>query len=176
MVPATALATIGLMAMVAATATVVTAEDTATADPRATTGVVVARLRSVNASLARIDHDYQGHRVRAMRSISMAIRQLSYRSMNYGGMGASSGMDNGRAMGMRQGGGGATGALAGVSPMSQAQSDARMSQDLRVLQGINMQVGSQGNIYLGARPGERTHPAGNSRVECRPIDPLTRRR
>ena len=38
---------------------------------------VVSRLRSVHASLARIDHDYQGHRVRAMHAISMAIRQLS---------------------------------------------------------------------------------------------------
>ena len=84
---------------------------------------VVSRLRSVHASLARIDHDYQGHRVRAMHSISMAIRQLSHRSMSYGGMGVSSGMNNGRAMGMRQGGGGANGgggasnwALVGVSP------------------------------------------------------------
>ena len=78
---------------------------------------VVARLRSVHSSLARIDHDYQGHRVRAMHAISMAIRQLSHRSMGYSGMGFSSGMNNGRAMGMRQGGGGATmEALAGVSP------------------------------------------------------------
>ena len=47
----------------------------------------VARLRSVHSSLARIDHDYQGHRVRAMHAISMAIRQLSHRSMGTGGMG-----------------------------------------------------------------------------------------
>ncbi len=111
---------------------------------------VVSRLRSVHASLARIDHDYQGHRVRAMRSISMAIRQLSHRSMSYGGMGVSSGMNNGRAMGMRQGGGGANNAGARRrQPMSQAQSDARMSQDLRILQGINMQVSSQGNNASG---------------------------
>ena len=63
---------------------------------------VVGRLRSVHASLARIDHDYQGHRVRAMHAISMAIRQLSHRSMVYSGTGFS-GMNNGRAMGMRQG-------------------------------------------------------------------------
>ena len=34
-------------------------------------------------------------------------------------------------------------------PMSQAQSDARMSQDLRILQGINMQLSSQGNNTTG---------------------------
>ena len=44
---------------------------------------IVSRLRSVHTSLARLDHDYKGHRVRAMHSISMAIRQLSHRSMVY---------------------------------------------------------------------------------------------
>ena len=78
---------------------------------------VVSRLRSVHASLARIDHDYQGHRVRAMHAISMAIRQLSHRSMSYSGMGFAPGMNNGRAMGMRQGGGGAN-AIARASPAS----------------------------------------------------------
>ena len=109
---------------------------------------VVSRLRSVHSSLARIDHDYQGHRVRAMRAVSMAIRQLSNRSMGYSGSGVSSGMNNGRAIGMRQRGGGGGGNNGGArrrQPMSQAQSDARMSQDLRTLQGINMQLGSQGS-------------------------------
>ena len=71
---------------------------------------IVARLRSVHASLARIDHDYQGHRVRAMHAISMAIRQLSHRSMVYSNTGFSSRMNNGQAMGMRQGGLGGVGA------------------------------------------------------------------
>jgi hypothetical protein len=113
---------------------------------------VVSRLRSVHASLARIDHDYQGHRVRAMHAISMAIRQLSHGSMRNGGMGVTSGMNNGRAMGMRQGGGGANNNNAGArrrQPMTQAQSDAIMSQDLRILQGINMQTSSQGNNNAG---------------------------
>ena len=35
--------------------------------------------------------------------------------------------------------------------MTQAQSDARMSQDLRNLQGINMQLGGQGSTYGHAR-------------------------
>ena len=60
---------------------------------------------SVRASLTRVAHDYQGHRVRAIHAISMAIRQLSHRSMNYSGMGFASGMNNGGALGMRQGAG-----------------------------------------------------------------------
>jgi hypothetical protein len=130
---------------------------------------VVGRLRSVHASLARIDHDYQGHRVRAMQQVSMAIRQLSHRSMGYGGMGYGSGMNGGmgmnggRGMGMnggrgmglnngmgmagRQGGLGAGGR--GMQRMSQAQSDARMGQSLRNLQGVNMQLTNLGSNTSG---------------------------
>ncbi len=108
---------------------------------------IVSRLRSVHAGLARLDHDYQGHRVRAMHSISMAIRQLSHRSMIYSGSGFASGMNNGRANGNRQGGLGAGGRRG--QPMSQAQSDARMGQSLRTLQGINMQLTSQGTGTSG---------------------------
>jgi hypothetical protein len=116
---------------------------------------VVARLRSVHASLARINHNYQGHRANAMNSVSMAIRQLSHRSMGYSSTGFSSGMmnngmmNNGRAMGMRQGAGGANAGNRQRQPLTQAQSDSRMSQNLRTLQGINMQLGSQGSYNSG---------------------------
>ena len=74
---------------------------------------IISRLRSVQMQLARIDHDYQGHRVRAMHQVSMAIRQLSHRSMIYSGVGFAPGMNNGRGMGMGQGGiGGRGGARA----------------------------------------------------------------
>jgi hypothetical protein len=121
----------------------------------------VARLRAVHASLARIDHDYQGHRIRAMHSIAMAVRQLSHRSMVYRGVGFAPGMANGNGLGARGGAGvGANNRLGvgagarannglgvgarGRQPMSQAQSDARMAQSLRVLQGLNMQLSNQG--------------------------------
>ena len=110
---------------------------------------IVARLRSVHASLARIDHDYQGHRVRAMHSISMAIRQLSHRSMVYQQHGLCTrheqrpGHGNGGSGGVGGAGGGGAGNRRN-QPMTQAQSDARMSQALRTLQGINMQLSSQG--------------------------------
>jgi hypothetical protein len=111
---------------------------------------IVARLRSVHRNLARIDHDYQGHRVRAMHSIAMAIRQLSHRSMVYRGTGFAQGMNNGLAMGMPRRGVGAGGRR--PQRMPQAQSDARMNQALRTLQGVNMQLTSQGsNTYGHAR-------------------------
>jgi hypothetical protein len=112
---------------------------------------IIGRLRSVHASLARIDHDYRGHRIRAMHSISMAVRQLSHRSMVYAGLGFAPAMGNGMGMGAGLKRAGAAGANAGIGagargrqPMSQAQSDDRMARDLRVLQGINMQLGGQG--------------------------------
>ncbi len=118
---------------------------------------LVARLRSVNANLARIDHDYQGHRVRAMHAISMAVRQLSHRSMGYNGAGLASGMNNGMGGGMRMGMGmgvrrsvfGGGGGGRGGQRMSQAQSDARMSHALRTLQGIGMQLANQGSNTMG---------------------------
>ena len=124
---------------------------------------IVGRLRSVHSSLARLDRDYQGHRVRAMHAVSMAIRQLSHGSMGNrggGGFGVSMMGNNGQGrgmgmgMGQRQAGGGANGAGNGNRQrgnLSQAQSDARMSQDLRILQGINMQLGNQGNTMSHQR-------------------------
>jgi hypothetical protein len=110
---------------------------------------ILGRLRSVEMNLARIDHDYQGHRVRAMHAVAMAIRQLSHRSMIYNGVGFSSGMNNGRGMGMGGGGLGAGAGGRGRGRLPQAQSDARMSHSLRTLQGINMQLGSQASFTTG---------------------------
>jgi phage-related tail protein len=86
-----------------------------------------------------------------MHAITMAIRQLSHRSMSYNGMRNSSGMNNGGAVGMRQGAGGAGAGAGALQPqrMSQAQSDNRMGQALRRLQGINMQLASQGSYTNG---------------------------
>jgi hypothetical protein len=107
----------------------------------------------VHAGLARLDRDYQGHRVRAMHAVAMAIRQLSHRSMIVNGAGFAPGMNRlAMRQGMGQGGrrsvlGGAGGR--GRQPMSQAQSDARMSQALRMLQGVGMQLVNQGSYTTG---------------------------
>ena len=106
------------------------------------TRAIVSRLRSVHSSLARINQSYQGHRTRAMHSISLAIRQLSHRSMIYRNTGFASNMNNGRGLGNRQVGLGAN--TRRTQPLTQAQADGRMSQHLRTLQGINMQLSSQG--------------------------------
>ena len=85
---------------------------------------VVQRLRSTHSSLARLDRDYQGHRVRAMRSIQQAIRQLAHTSMT-----RRNGV-NGRNRAV----------LAANRPIPQAQSDARMRRAGQTLQGINVQL------------------------------------
>jgi hypothetical protein len=106
---------------------------------------IVQRLRSVQMSLAQVDHDYQGHRVRAMHSISMAIRQLSHRSMVYSNVGFASNMNGGMGMGLGRGNNqNRNGGNRNGMRMSQAQSDSRMSQALRNLQGIGMQLSNQG--------------------------------
>jgi hypothetical protein len=63
-------------------------------------------------------------------------------------------MNNGRRMGQGGAGGrggiaGGIGGRAGAGRMSQAQSDARMGHSLRILQGVNMQLGSQGGFSSG---------------------------
>jgi hypothetical protein len=107
---------------------------------------LVARLRSVHASLGRINQDYQGHRLRAMQAIAMGIRQLRHQAMVYRRVGLAAGANNGAAMGKQRGGGAGTGRS---QLMSQAQADTRMSQALRTLQGINMQLSSPGYTTTG---------------------------
>ena len=105
---------------------------------------IVGRLRSAYTQLARIDHDYQGHRVRAMHAISMAIRQLSHRSMVYSGVGFAPGMNNGRGDGDGDGNGpGGSWRSRGGADVASAVRRAD-EHALRTLQGINMQSGSQG--------------------------------
>jgi hypothetical protein len=101
----------------------------------------------VHASLARIDHDYQGHRVRAMHAITMAIQQLSHRSMVSRRMGVLPAANSNVGIGLVRGR-----SVAGArraQPMTQAQSDALLSRDLRTLHGIGMQLGTQGYYTAG---------------------------
>jgi hypothetical protein len=118
--------------------------------------MIVARLRSVHAGLARLDRTYQGHRVRAMHAISMAIRQLSHRSMIYRGVGFSPRGNFGMGTGAGRGQGNLGAGLRRRQPMSQAQSDARMGQALRSLQGISTQLGNQ-VYHTGGHARARGH-------------------
>ena len=98
---------------------------------------VVQRLRATNASLARLDHDYQGHRVRAMRSIQQAIRQLAHTSTTSRRSFANRGGVNGRnRVGL---------AANRPQPIPQVQSDARMRRAGQTLQGVNVQLTRNSN-------------------------------
>lgn len=119
---------------------------------------IVSRLRSVYRNLAQVDRDYQGHRVRAIRHVALAIRQFSYGSMGSGYAGSAPGMSNRLVMGagMVPGAGVRRSALINGGqggqnrqPMSQQQSNARMGQALRNLQGIRMQLVNQGYGTMG---------------------------
>ncbi len=111
---------------------------------------IVSRLRSVHTSLARLDHDYQGHRVRAMRQIAQAIRQVSHGYSNgYSYARYGSGMSNSMFRMASQTGTRRSNIGNNRQPMSQAQSDARMTQALRQLQGIEMQLVNQNYGTLG---------------------------
>jgi hypothetical protein len=61
---------------------------------------IVNRLRQTHATLARVSHTYQGHRVQAMHAISRAVQQLTHRGSTTSGMNAM-GMN---AMGMNRNG------------------------------------------------------------------------
>jgi hypothetical protein len=114
---------------------------------------IVSRLRSVHRSLARIDHDYRGHRVQAMHSISAAIRQLSHRSISSGNMGLMNGQNNvlgtGTGTTRRPGANGLNGNLA-----------ANGLNGNRGVNGLNGNRGANGlNGNLGANGGR-----GNQRL------------
>lgn len=97
---------------------------------------IVSQLRSVHSSLARLDHDYHGNRVRAMHSISTAVRHLSH---------SSSGSMRPLNVGMRGIHHGS-----GTHHLPQAQSDARIrmaSHRLNLIAGQLQAHGSSSRHY-----------------------------
>jgi hypothetical protein len=103
--------------------------------------MVIARLRTAHANLARINHDYAGNRVRAMHNIGMAIRQLSHRSMMYQGVGYAPRVNN---LAMQTGAGRRIGTGTGGMRMPQAMSDARMRHSLYLVQGAGQMLAQSG--------------------------------
>lgn len=120
--------------------------------------IIVSRLRSTHHALTGLDHDYQGHRVRAMHAISSAIHALSHRSSN--GM---NGFNNSIAMQTRQNRGLGTNrnlaANRNISGnngnnrlrMPQAQSDSRMRHAMQNLLLVSNQLSSQGSTHSHQR-------------------------
>jgi hypothetical protein len=128
--------------------------------------MAVYRLRQVYNGLARLDHDYQGHRVRAMRDIGMAIRQLGHRSMGYSNMYASYNYNNNSRIGMNGNGNmgmrnrnDASVRRTNAMRMPQAMSDSRMRQGLMVLQGVDMYLMQHGMTPGHARSRGYIHLA-----------------
>ena len=135
---------------------------------------IVARLRSVDA--ARADRSRlsgpsrsgdacgcDGHPAALAPIDDLQRRGLRTRHEQPPGNGNGNGRGDGPAAVL--GGGGA-------GRMPQAQSDARMSHALRTLQGVNMQLGSQGGFTMGMR-GLGARDAGGPGAERRPFDPLS---
>ena len=106
--------------------------------------MVVSRLRSAHANLSGLDRDYQGHRSRAMQQISMAIRQLSHRSMMSQGSGFSARMTGMRRQGNGNGNRNGNGNGNGMRT-SQAQSDSRMRHSLLMITGAGQMLSQQSN-------------------------------
>ena len=74
---------IGLMVMARAIGIATRPGDPATVARSRTTGPSCPASGRSHSGLAQIDHDYRGHRVKAMHEISMAIRRLSHRTGSY---------------------------------------------------------------------------------------------
>jgi hypothetical protein len=103
--------------------------------------MVIGQLRTAQAHLVRVNHDYRGHRSRAVHHVGMAIRQLSHRSTMYQGVGYSPRLA-GRGAGRGMGNGGAR-------VMSQTQSDARMRHAYYRLQGAGQMLAQGTNNTTG---------------------------
>jgi hypothetical protein len=114
-------------------------------------GAIISRLRSAHATLARSDHDYRGHRVRAMHAIRSAIRQLGHSSRGRFGY-ASRGFTNRNGVANR--------ARMGKGRLSQAQSDALMRRALGTLQLVHSHMTSQGGTSRHARAAGYVQRAG----------------
>ncbi len=91
---------------------------------------LVGELRATNALLAQANHDYQGHRVRAMEHIQHAIRALT---------GAKQGAGKGAAVKKPK----AAGSAGGKVKEPQAKSDAQLRQAYQNLVAIRQQLAGQ---------------------------------
>ncbi len=101
---------------------------------RAISGVV-SRLRSTHRSLARLDHDYKGHRRRAMSAIHTAIRYLSHSSVrrSLSRVNNVGGVNKNRPN------------VVGRQRMPQAQSDAQMRRAMQSLQLVSSRLANSGS-------------------------------
>jgi hypothetical protein len=103
-------------------------------------GTVLANLRATLALLARADHDYQGHRVRAMHHVGTAIRALEPAM-------ARRTQPNPALATTRAG----NGAVAGRGRMPQATSDGHLRNALQSLNAIDAHLATTGGASRHVR-------------------------
>jgi hypothetical protein len=103
-------------------------------------GQVISHLNSALATLAKSDHDYQGHRVRAMNHIGTAIRHLEPAAVRRN-------MPNPASSFKAT----SNGAGAGKNPMPQAASDQHLHNALQSLNGVGTQLATFGTSQNHAR-------------------------
>jgi hypothetical protein len=103
---------------------------------------LVLQLNNAYSTLANADHDYQGHRVRAMNHIHGALRNLgmSATTLNEMGIGQNAGV----------GLAGAASNAGGAGRLPQAQSDSALRQAIGYLRNAQMHVNNGGLGGAGA--------------------------
>ena len=111
------------------------------------TGPIVASLHSVVAELHQADHDYQGHRVKAITHLDQAIRTIQAGSSGIGtGVGG-----NNTHLGGRGGNVGGFGRTNNGPRMPQAQSDMHLRQAHQQLLAIESRMNGGPNHHQQAR-------------------------
>jgi hypothetical protein len=90
---------------------------------------IVNRLRATHTMLARLDHDYGGHRVRAMHAISTAVRSLTHTSLRSYARRGATGLASTNGQANRRG-----------QRLPQATSDAQIRRAMHSLQTVEIQL------------------------------------
>jgi hypothetical protein len=114
---------------------------------------IIQRLRSAHSTLARVSHDYRGHRVKAMGAITQAIRHLEHRSSASRRMAFAM-----PALAARNGVGAGAGGVK-AAPMSKAQADSRVRRSLSTLQSVDQHLAGLASL------GSVTHTRARGSVQ-----------
>jgi hypothetical protein len=105
---------------------------------------IAIELRGTRLILQRADHDYDGHRARAVAAIDVALRSMG-QNVGNNGAGYGNGMGNGNGAGAGRLASGANRANGNVMREPQAKSDAQLRMALQRLSTIHSQMGSMSN-------------------------------
>ena len=110
---------------------------------------VARELMMTRALLQRGDHDYGGHRSRAVHDIGLALRALGHGGNGTNSMGGMNGMNGmSGANGVRPGGNRAGTGANGAHREPQAMSDGQLRQAIQNLNTINNQLSSANNARV----------------------------